>query len=306
MKFGVVVLNYNDYCSTLSCVRSLLACLPAPDIVVVVDNHSPNKSFRVLKEKLLKYSSVEVLDSGRNGGYSYGNNFGIRWLLKKGVDHVVIATSDTEVLSIDISSQLNDIIKPNVGLIGPRIYSPKGQQNPSLEQLTLKYIVDLAWMQYGMPAKRVRHCLMSLVKTVLVRTGRKKLYNDHSTNGEHLVVRPVYKLHGSFFCLTKYYFIHVGLLDERIFMFGEEDLIAWKCEKNGLYRLVVDTMSVKHHDDSSINATWGDDAGKFIARNEKKSGYILQQEISLTWLLWRWIYLFKPSSQMQYGSKQGQ
>ncbi len=99
--FGVVVLNYNDHESSVTCVHSLIACDPAPRKIIVVDNESPNGSLSILQSALGSLPTVEVIGSGFNGGYSFGNNVGIRRLRAEGFLHVVIATSDTIVESPD-------------------------------------------------------------------------------------------------------------------------------------------------------------------------------------------------------------
>ena len=78
MKCGLIVLNYNDF-NTTEKLLNAIKNYDALDKIVVVDNKSPDGSF----EKLLKFQSdkISVIQSPKNGGYSYGNNFGTKYLL---------------------------------------------------------------------------------------------------------------------------------------------------------------------------------------------------------------------------------
>jgi len=95
--FGFVVLNYTNHQETIDCVDSITR-LPGDNFrIVVVDNRSPNDSYDVLRERFAGDARISVLQSGRNGGYSFGNNIGIAALRRAGIVDVVIATSDTRV-----------------------------------------------------------------------------------------------------------------------------------------------------------------------------------------------------------------
>ncbi len=75
MKCGLVILNYNDFTMTQSLVDSIRD-FPEINHVVIVDNNSPNESYEVLKK--CEGGKITVIQSGRNGGYSFGNNVGIK------------------------------------------------------------------------------------------------------------------------------------------------------------------------------------------------------------------------------------
>ena len=47
MQLGVVVLNYNDYITTIECINNLDK-IKFIDYIVIVDNNSPNDSYHIL------------------------------------------------------------------------------------------------------------------------------------------------------------------------------------------------------------------------------------------------------------------
>ncbi|MBR2290136.1 MAG: glycosyltransferase, partial [Clostridia bacterium] len=78
MKTAVIVLNYNSKEDTIRYVGQIknYSCI---DVILVVDNKSTNPGeFQELKQ--LKDDKVYVIQSDKNGGYSYGNNFGLKFL----------------------------------------------------------------------------------------------------------------------------------------------------------------------------------------------------------------------------------
>lgn len=79
-EVAVIVLNYSNYSMTMECVDRIKK---SKSSIVVIDNCSPNNSFEELSDYYKEVKNVSVIKSGRNGGYAYGNNEGIRWVKKK-------------------------------------------------------------------------------------------------------------------------------------------------------------------------------------------------------------------------------
>ena len=50
---GIVILNYLNYKDTLECVKSLLGQSYKAFYIVIVDNHSANESYQVLRNNFL-------------------------------------------------------------------------------------------------------------------------------------------------------------------------------------------------------------------------------------------------------------
>ena len=79
LKNFLIVLNYNDAETTLEFVEMAKTC-NAIDKIVVVDNCSTDCSFSKLT--CLKSDKIDVIQTDKNGGYAYGNNFGCRYAEK--------------------------------------------------------------------------------------------------------------------------------------------------------------------------------------------------------------------------------
>ena len=77
----------------------------------------------------------------------------------------------------------------------------------------------------------------------------------------------VYMVHGCFLYLAEHYLIHFPLLDEDIFMYGEEDLIAYNCLRKHLRMTYDPQMRVHHRDAKSTHS--GDFRNKAVVASMK-------------------------------------
>lgn len=277
-QYGFVVLNYKNYHETLACVASILA-IPGNDYaVVVVDNASPNESFDHLRTVYADHGKVTVLASGANGGYSFGNNCGITHLATRGIHKVFIATSDTLVVSLDILDQVSMLDQGNVGVIGPRVKNLVGHmQNPMLERVNASYIINIFMPPVAAMCRRIVYAVRGLFR------GRKAAPAPviRADSGD-VHPRNVYMIHGCFLYLSREYLRRCGPLDDALFMYGEEDLLAFNAYAHGLRTVYAPGIQVIHKDAMS---TPKENNNQFFTVNSKKSMAYLRSRMRLTTLL---------------------
>jgi GT2 family glycosyltransferase len=112
----ICVLNYNNGLKTVRCISSILKQTIDSYNIIIIDNHSTDNSFLVIKlfleENKRPYrvlsspdekpgrspvpGEIILIRSGRNGGYSYGNNLGIRLAKSFSLfSHLLILNNDT-------------------------------------------------------------------------------------------------------------------------------------------------------------------------------------------------------------------
>lgn len=89
-KVGAVILNYNSYNLILD-KEKLLNSYNCLNEIVIVDNCSSNDSFERLKR--MENNKIKVVRTEKNGGYAYGNNYGLK-LLEKNNDYAFIINPD--------------------------------------------------------------------------------------------------------------------------------------------------------------------------------------------------------------------
>ena len=119
-KVAALVLNYNGLEVTLQTLESLSA-MTYPNVdLVVVDNGSTDGSYEAVAERFPKVEQVRVAE---NRGISYGMNHGLRWVLERDHDYVLILNNDIEV----DPAMLTEMVAvaegdPSRGAVGPKAY----------------------------------------------------------------------------------------------------------------------------------------------------------------------------------------
>jgi len=127
-KVLVSIVNFNGAKDTLMCLDSLDK-VHVQDFelqAVVVDNAS-KEIFQT--EKKSQNFKLNIIRSEKNLGFSGGQNLGIKWGMKNGIDYFCILNNDV-ILDENFLSQLLKTfeIEKNVGLVSPKIYFAKGYE----------------------------------------------------------------------------------------------------------------------------------------------------------------------------------
>ena len=75
-EISIVLVNYKKVQLTDDCINSIFKSnITVPYEIIVIDNHSEDDSVNLLTKK---YPEIIVRDSGRNGGFAFGNNKGVK------------------------------------------------------------------------------------------------------------------------------------------------------------------------------------------------------------------------------------
>jgi GT2 family glycosyltransferase len=93
-KVSTIVLNWNNFGDTSSCLSSLQLLNYSNNSVLLIDNGSSDDSAARLRAE---YPGAHILETGRNLGFAGGCNFGIRQALMEGADYVWLLNNDTTV-----------------------------------------------------------------------------------------------------------------------------------------------------------------------------------------------------------------
>lgn len=115
MKVAAVTINFGAPDDTLLCVQSLLESSYPHLSVIVVDNGSAPQHLERLRRDLPR--SVELLENGRNLGFSGGNNLAIRRALGAGADFILLVNNDAWV-ERETVEMLIEVVRrePRVGI----------------------------------------------------------------------------------------------------------------------------------------------------------------------------------------------
>ena len=236
---GIVILNYKTYDLTILCVKSIVDNTKSDFKIYIVDNFSQDNSFAKLNNYFSHNPKVCIIDSQKNGGYSYGNNIGIRKARKEGADTIAIINSDVILLNNAIDILYSNLLSNNdIGVLGPSIISPEGKEQQFARR-------KLDWISYIFDKKP----LYWLCHYQVIKCNRRKMNWD--------VNSPCYSfwgmVSGSCFLIPLKLFEGVGYFDENVFLYGEEDILSYKLEKVGKKTAIIPGARVQHTESSSIN-----------------------------------------------------
>lgn len=239
MKLALVVLNYNDADNTLK-VLGNVAHYDVFDKVIVVDNASNDDSRIRLKSYCEDNEKIYFVENHENKGYGAGNNIGIFVAKKLGMDLALIANPDT-----DFEERVIKVLKSamekneNIGICAPLVETSDvygGREN------VLK----------GASCWPMRDFLHSLAENgpICRRIFTKSLHYDR--NFYNAKIRKVGAVLGALLMVRVDAFIKVGGYDEKMFLYGEEDLLSKKIEGIGLKTAVITGYKYKHVHSASI------------------------------------------------------
>lgn len=133
MELVCVILNYRTPEMTLKAARAARVALAKLDYRIdIVDNDSGDGSEDHLRQAVESegWANVQVLQTGENGGFGFGNNFAIRRALASDdpPDFIYILNSDA-FPEPDAVRTLLDFMneRPEVGIAGSSIHGPDGE-----------------------------------------------------------------------------------------------------------------------------------------------------------------------------------
>lgn len=132
-KYCALILHYCTWEQTKKGCDSILKL--SNDIqVVIVDNASNDGSGEKLKEIYEDTKNVNVLILKKSEGFSYGNNYGYRYIKSNyDIEFLFVVNNDVVVYQHDFCNRVDEIYKKTkFGILGPDIYVPKKKthQNP--------------------------------------------------------------------------------------------------------------------------------------------------------------------------------
>ena len=248
MSTAIIVVNFNCEDETISYVEKI-AKFNIIDKIIVVDNMSTTiGAFDELK-KLEKIDSkkIKVIQTDKNGGYSYGNNFGVKYLQKEEkkrkvkYDYIIISNPDIEIEEKAIENSIKVLeSQDEIAVVAPRMYYKDG--NPARRS---------AW-KLRTPLRDMVHStrLLELLFYKVLRNGE---YKEEDYKTDLLIVEAI---SGSFFIIKKDVFEKINLFDENVFLFYEEDILGKKLQDLNLKIVSLNTEKFIHYESQTIGKVY--------------------------------------------------
>ena len=125
---------------------------------------------------------------------------------------------------------------------------------------------------------KIYKLLKSTLKNILIKLKLKKKIEN--TDNVKLRYENIV-LHGSFLIFSKKYIEKFDGLDDRTFMYREEELLALRLKKNNLKSVYNPKIEIFHNEDSATNAITRSNRKKeiFVCKNQIKSMKVVLSEL---------------------------
>lgn len=229
MKHNVtcIILNYNDAETTLG-LLDYIKDFDSIDQILIVDNCSIDNSLRKLQSHASK--KISVIETPKNGGYGYGNNYGMRYAIKNfGSDYLIIANPDVffENEAIEKFKDFLDYHNEYAIVTGCQ----QGKKSHGWKEVNV--VGDL------------------LYNSIILN----KIFNPREYSLEYFTdpYSDVYAVPGCFFMIKTFAMEDIGFYDEDFFLFEEEKVIAKKLKAKGWKSAVLNDVEYVHNHSVSIS-----------------------------------------------------
>lgn len=229
MKSGLVILNYNSWEMTKN-LALLVAEYKAINYVIVIDNCSSDNSYEHLKK--IESEKILVKQSSKNGGYSYGNNYGAVICDEVNIDIMFVVNPDVYISEKNINFILEQFSNNDYSLL-------TGVEYDIDKNISVPPIWNFP--TYG---DDIRECFF---------LGRKCMKERLQNIRYDVCIQDIDIFKGSFFAIRLDDFKSVGGFDENVFLFCEERILSHKLLESGKKIGLVTSVKYYHNHSYSIN-----------------------------------------------------
>jgi len=233
----IVVLNWNGKEDTLACLRSLKPVWDERTKGIVVDNGSTDGTPDAVRAS---FAGVEVLEAGRNLGFTGGNNIGLRFALERGADYVLLLNNDTVVDPRFLREMLAvATVSEEIGFVSPKIC----YLDPP----------DLLWFAGAR-------------FSTVTGYGRVIGYREPD-RGQYDIVRTIDRPCGCAVLVSRRLCQEAGLLEGSLFLYADEVEWMLRARKHGFKACYAPKAKVWHKVSASVGRESHPDAFYYGVRN---------------------------------------
>lgn len=225
---SVIIINYNTFHITCACIESVIRHTKGVEYeIVVVDNASPKDNPDEFKRR---FPPIVLVKSAENGGFAKGNNLGIR--ASKG-DIILLLNSDTVLNEDSISKAASNLHSlERVGPLTVRLVYPDGKLQHTARRFRSvgNELLDLA---------------RPLLKLVPYKKRSERMLNQYFHGDRDTWCDWV---SGAFMMFRRRLLDEMpgGILDERYFMYGEDQLWCYQFRQMGYVSYYYSGTTVIH------------------------------------------------------------
>ena len=232
----ILLLNYNDSETVLDFLRHVKN-YKIINKILIVDNCSTDNSLKNLNPYI--NGNIVLISTDFNGGYGYGNNYGIKYLQKNSnAEYILLCNPDTIILEQTIL-KLYEFLKLNLdyAICAPVMTDLKGAKQYNTA--------------YRIPKKMEYIYSMGILFSKL----NSSFYYDKHINTINNAM-DVGAVAGSLFLLNKEKMLNFRMYDESIFLYCEETVLGIKLKQNKLKTALLCDETFIHNHSVSISKTY--------------------------------------------------
>jgi len=240
-RVAVIIVTYKTAELAIDCLRSIDAERRDADLIItatVVDNSS--EDFDAIKQAidLNGWSDwVQVACPPKNGGFAYGNNFGVKLATKTGTpDYIHLLNPDTVVRKGAIASLVQFLeTHRTVGIAGSSFENLDGSDWPFAFRFPTIFSEIEEGLQFSLASKL-------LGRWIVARSMKRSAERVDWVPGASMMIRASA-------------FDALGGLDERYFLYFEETDFCFRANQHGFQTWYVPQSRVMHIAGQSTKVT---------------------------------------------------
>lgn len=253
LKFCFVILHYKTLEETKKCVDSILKNCNNDDInIIIVDNFSNDGSNEKLEALYNKYYNVKIIVNNINLGFARGNNVGFLYAKKNyKSDFIILLNSDAYVMQSNFCEIIcNEFNKSNFVVLGPKVFTPysnNGCCNPMRKQhidekeinryiLKFKLYIILNYFKLDLQYIKFKEYLKQIFK----------ISNSTTNFADYDIRMTDVQLHGCCLIFSSLYIDKYDGLNDKTFLYMEEDLLFIEMHKNNLLTVYNPDLKIFH------------------------------------------------------------
>lgn len=246
----IIILNYGTYDLTLKIINELHTKLDYDNYsIMVIDNCSPNESAKVLADRSKDLNYIFIANK-TNAGYAAGNNIGIRYAIINKYKYSWILNNDVELRERNVLKELIRILEKNndIACVGPKIYNANGFICPP-------------------------YCRRPSIWNMTLGIFENKIYRISKQD----IAGKVYRIYGCCMLLRNKAMAEVECMDERTFLYGEENFLSERLIKKGYETYYYPIVSITHLGSASMKKASSDSKKRQILMQEKSRELYLRE-----------------------------
>ena len=208
-RLSIIIVTYNSEKDIFDCISSIKqwSDIPFDELeLIIVDNNSRNTDSIFEQLRSLYGNDIVLVKNTHNGGYGQGNNMGIR---RATAPVILIMNPDVRMMEPVFKTTLDAF-----------------ERNNSLSMYGMKQMLSAT--EVSSNSFCCAYTVNGYLQTIMTSIGNRFDY-----------YLPRYMhFSGSCFFIRKEMFEQVGLFDETIFMYGEEEDIHYRMRKSGFKQMI--------------------------------------------------------------------